>query len=303
MTAKATDDGIDSDHSAVSLDLILTSIKFKERTVSRSEIDWRKIASNDRHQIIYNGHLTSLTTPDMDFTEFNASILQAGELTANVLKEKCKGWFQFSRDMLNPLLTKQNQLLHTFRCSHNLSDDIVNTIRADLRRAQRRVNDAVSLAKSKWYADLCQKIHDMGMNPRLAWEHIRMLMGGKSAHHNKIKNMAMRLPDGRLAKNAAENMSVMYPHFQRVFNNHRPTNSTILELVPQQRTMWELNDPITWDEFSRADRKLKNGKATGLTNVSPEAFKAMSNGNHAHVFNFINAFLEGSADYKEWHCS
>jgi hypothetical protein len=58
-------------------------------------------------------------------------------------------------------------LLHTLCCSHNLaSDDIVNTILADLRRAQRHVNDAVSLAKLKWYADLCQKIHDMGMNPR-----------------------------------------------------------------------------------------------------------------------------------------
>jgi hypothetical protein len=67
--------------------------------------------------------------------------------------------------------------------------------------------------------------------------------------------------------------------------------------------MWDLNDPITWDEFSRAVRKLKNGKVAGLANVPPEAFKAMSNGNHAHVFNFINAFFEGSADYKEWHCS
>jgi hypothetical protein len=93
---KATDDGIDSDHSAISLDLILTSIKFKERTVSRGKIDCCKIASNNQLQIIYNIHLTSLTTPEMDFTEFNASIFQAGELTATVLKEKCKGWFQFS---------------------------------------------------------------------------------------------------------------------------------------------------------------------------------------------------------------
>jgi hypothetical protein len=128
-------------------------------------------------------------------------------------------------------------------------------------------------------------------------------MGGKSAHHNKIKNMAMRLPDGRLTKNAAENISVMYPHFQRVLNNHRPTNFTILELVPQQGTMWELNDPITWDEFLKAVRKLKNEKVAGLTNVPPEAFKAMSNGNRAHVFNFINTFFKGSADYEEWHCS
>jgi hypothetical protein len=44
---KATDDGINSDHSVVSLDLILTSIKFKEHTVSCGKIDWCIIASND----------------------------------------------------------------------------------------------------------------------------------------------------------------------------------------------------------------------------------------------------------------
>jgi hypothetical protein len=51
------------------------------------------------------------------------------------------------------------------------------------------------------------------MEPRLAWEHIRLLTKGESAHHQRRPTMAMRLPDGTQANNAADNMSVFAPHF------------------------------------------------------------------------------------------
>jgi hypothetical protein len=88
--------------------------------------------------------------------------------------------------------------------------------------------------------------------------------------------MAMRLPDGSRATNASENMSVLALHFQQVFNNHRSTDPTLLEHITQRRTLWELNDPISWEEFSKTVRKLKNAKAAGLTRVPPKAFKAMT---------------------------
>jgi hypothetical protein len=45
--------------------------------------------------------------------------------------------------------------------------------------------------------------------------------------------------------------------------------------------MWELNDPITWEEFQHAVKKLKNGKAAGLT----------------------DDFSVGTADHEQWHRS
>ncbi len=74
----------------------------------------------------------------------------------------------------------------------------------------------------------------------------------------------MRLPDGMRATNASKKISVFGPHFNRVFNNHCPVNSSVLQHLPQCCTMWELNDPITWEGFCRAIRKLKNAKALGL---------------------------------------
>ena len=90
-------------------------------------------------------------------------------------------------------------------------------------------------------------------------------------------------------------MEVFGPHFHNVFNNHRPTDPTVLEHVPQGGAMWELNDPISWEEFRRAVKKLKNGKAAGLTRVPAEAFKAMCKTNLLHIYKHVNDFFVGTA--------
>jgi len=49
----------------------------------------------------------------------------------------------------------------------------------------------VSHAKATWYADICQKIHEI------------LLTKDKTAHHNKMTNMAMR-PIGSKVTNASK---------------------------------------------------------------------------------------------------
>jgi hypothetical protein len=41
----------------------------------------------------------------------------------------------------------------------------------------------------------------MAFNPRLAWESIKILNGGDTAHHIEKKVMALKLPNGKLAEN------------------------------------------------------------------------------------------------------
>ncbi len=98
-------------------------------------------------------------------------------------------------------------------------------------------------------------------------------------------------------------MSVLAPHFQQVFNNHHSTDPTLLERITQRRTLWELKDRISWEEFSKAVRKLKNAKTAGLTGAPPKAFKAMTTCNLQHVYKHVNNFFLGAADYDQWHCS
>ena len=96
-------------------------------------------------------------------------------------------------------------------------------------------------------------------------------------------------------------MEVFEPHFHNIFNNHCTVGPTVLEHVPQQCTMWELNDPITWEELRRAVKKLKNGKASGrmVMGFPAEAFKAMCNANLLHIHNHVNDFFVVTTDHEQ----
>ena len=54
-------------------------------------------------------------------------------------------------------------------------------------------------------------------------------------------------------------------------------------------------------EFVRAIKKLKNGKAPGVTGVAPDAFKCLEGVNRKQIYWYIVDFWEGTADYWEWH--
>ena len=128
------------------------------------------------------------------------------------------------------------------------------------------------MAKARWYAHLCEHIHDMSMNPRKAWEYIRILTKGETAHHRKAKDMALRRANGKIATNDNKNMERAYPHFEEVLNNHRLVDFSELELLQQHNVKHELDAAITWDEFNKAVNKLKNNKAPGLNGVHQKGF-------------------------------
>ena len=200
--------------------LTLVSIKVQHsRTFSKGTTDWQKIQSDEHLQMVFNEHLQSMITPEMNYDMYNKGILKAGELTATHTKQKCAGWFQLSRVTLASLLSTRNQLLHAIKPAFHLPPSIQSTIRADLKRLNLHIAISVSSAKVKWYAQICSKIHNMSFNPCVAWEHIHLLTKGKTAHHQKRVHMAMRLSDGTKATNSAENMYVFGPHFSNVFNN------------------------------------------------------------------------------------
>jgi hypothetical protein len=146
--------------------------------------------------MVYNVHLISLTTSDMEYDDYQTMIMKARELTATHHKHQCDGWFQMSCTTLALLLKECNQLLHSAKRMHYLFAKIQATIQVNLKRLNCHIAHAVLHDNAMWNADTCAKIHNMKMDPRLAWEHIRLLTKGESAHHRKHTTMAMRLPDG-----------------------------------------------------------------------------------------------------------
>jgi hypothetical protein len=109
----------------------------------------------------------------MDYNSYQEIILQAGALTATHHKRQCEGWFQMSCGAtLAPQLKECNQVHHATKRANHLTADIQATMQADLKRLNRHIAHAVSHAKATWYANICSKIYNMSMEPRLAWTHI-----------------------------------------------------------------------------------------------------------------------------------
>jgi hypothetical protein len=102
--------------STVCLNLVLTSIKFKEtQSLYLGNIDWRKILTNNDCCKLYNDAALEATTIDMHYEEFNDAIRQSRMNTAISLKERCKGWYELSQTELMPIIEEKNRLVHTLR--------------------------------------------------------------------------------------------------------------------------------------------------------------------------------------------
>ena len=65
--------------------------------------------------------------------------------------------------------------------------------------------------------------------------------------------------------------------------------------------MIKLDSEITWEELQQAIAKLKNGKAPGLNDVPPDAFKSLTKNNLANLLEHLNSFWNDEVDFEEWH--
>ena len=72
-------------------------------------------------------------------------------------------------------------------------------------------------------------------------------------------------------------------------------------LIAKREQFNPLDSDLTFSEFEKATMKLKNGKAPGITEVPPIAFKLLGRENLQTVYNYVVDFWEGRADYWEWH--
>jgi hypothetical protein len=229
----------------------------------------------------------------MSYNNFCEAVVCAGEITAVTVNRKSKGWYMASEDILAPAIQEKNCLRHRLHDSGNLSPNKIADIKTQLKIVTKRNHDLVELAKAWWYKGVCSKIHEMNMDPQLAWENICILTGDETAHHKTNLN----------ALNAKENMSVFGAHFKKVLNNHQPVGHTVLDLLKQKPCMTSIDKPISFTEVKRAINKLKKGKVPGLNGIPPEALKAMDNISRRAVHCHVCDFFDGKVDHVGWHQS
>ena len=108
---QVVDDGADSNHRAVRMQLNLTSLKYKEKaSLDSGDINWRKICEEDEQRKLYNKYLLELTSRDMAYDTFCEAVTRAGRETAVSIESKCEGWYKASESILMPAIEEKNRL-------------------------------------------------------------------------------------------------------------------------------------------------------------------------------------------------
>ena len=97
----------------------------------------------------------------------------------------------------------------------------------------------------------------MRFNPKTARESVKVLAGRMTRYHKATTVMRPKLPYGKLVSIDAENASVMGPHFEKVYTNHRNVAWETLIAILQRSEMIELDAEITWEDLWRAVATLK----------------------------------------------
>ena len=138
----------------------------------------------------------------------------------------------------------------------------------------------------------------MRFTPREAWASVKILAGGMTSHYKKPTVMRLRLTNKELATNDAEIASVMGPHLEKVYRNHRPVDWSELQGLLQRTSMLKLDTLISWEEVKQAVTKLSNYKSPGLNDVPPDAFKALDNQNLLTLLEFLTRTGKKEHIYK-----
>ena len=129
----------------------------------------------------------------MSYDNFCEAVVRAGEITTMTINRSCAGWYTASKGILAQASQEKNCLRHHLHDCNDLSSDEILAIKLQLKLINKWNHDLVELAKARWYKGICEKIHEMNMDPRLAWENICTLTGSETAHHTSNINMAMHL--------------------------------------------------------------------------------------------------------------
>ena len=114
---------------------------------------------------------------------------------------------------------------------------------------QKYIYDQTHVAVERWAEHHSNIIENMQFSSAAAWKSVKILSAGQSSHLKQVRSMSLEMPDGSLAKNDKDNAAVLGPHFNKVFNNQREVDWSVLDELTQYTTIHELARDISYAEF------------------------------------------------------
>ena len=299
--------GVDyTDHTATAITININFICIQAKKSNNNKLntraDWQRIAYDSETKEEFNHKLSNEllhTNTTDDYTTFFDLVGKTAKETAIKPERPTNTWFEMSKEQIQTTIDRVTSLQCEIR---DPSNNNPQATKRELQLAYRLRNIAVREAKSKYMSHIAQKISSLtGDNTRSMWEAINECKLGHENNYTRPQIMTLARPDGSRTTNDKENIEIMRPHCEKLFNNKKQVSADALDLIHTRPTETELDSHISWREFTKAISGLKNNKSPGANEIPAEAFKAMNNENKQRVFSFINSFWNDTADYPEWH--
>ena len=183
------------------------------------------------------------------------------------------GWFEACADKLHRLISNRNSAFHAAHKQPSCP-----TARANWQEARSQLQFGVRRAKSEWIMGKCAMVND-GISgiigTKAAWDSVKTLRKGLVPPSRRATSVMMQKPDGTRATSAEENAEVFANHFEKLYGREAVYDASVIEQLPQQPVVLNLDHPPTDSEIKRALARLNN-TAPGESGLAAPLWKALA---------------------------
>jgi len=225
---------------------------------TNKRIIWQKLYDNE-HRKQYNTSLTALLAQcdNINHSSLSSAINSAATEALTDNARSHPDWFQLSKETLIKVIRSRDTAMKEFNCSRSASTR--STALEKLRWARKQVKLAVTEAKEFWFKTTCGKVErGSAFN---SWAAVNDIKGGLTGHYSAPKQSKLMKGDGTFTKSDAEAGEIFCKHFEKVFNNVRPIDESVLDGVEQREMLNELG--VTPHPIEVREAMKKNGKSQG----------------------------------------
>ena len=156
--------------------------------------------------------------------------MSSAKEVASKKKEDSSGWYDFSKNLIDPLMVRRAKILDLVRQGK------YSTTQAKImcKDSKKDLKDVISLAKANWTSHLAERIHEMARNPKDSWKAINTLKEWIQGHHKTPDIMRFAKEDSSFTGTDEEVVDILAHHFHKVYNGNVEIECSVLDDLEQK---------------------------------------------------------------------
>ena len=174
------------------------------------KVNWTNLRDVDKATHFSSEVSTAFSSNQSSYNHLAKCITSAANATLIDNRPHNPPWFNLSESTLTPLINTRNSTQHLYFTPPTPA------LKTNFSLVRTAIKKAVKAAKLKWLEKQAIKVKDLNLNPKDAWDTIKMLRQGLSHHHHKPKTDTMKSEEGELSSTDKEHANIFGKHFRKV---------------------------------------------------------------------------------------